>query len=47
MGSEFGGVLIIGAGLAGMVAASEALDAGLKVRILDQENSANLGGQAY
>ena len=47
MGSEFGSVLIIGAGLAGLVVAAEALDAGLKVRILDQENSANLGGQAY
>lgn len=47
MGSEFGSVLIIGAGLAGLVVAAEALDAGLKVRNLDQENSANLGGQAY
>ncbi|MGH3651515.1 FAD-binding dehydrogenase [Glutamicibacter sp.] len=47
MSSQHGGVLIIGAGLAGLVAACEALDAGLKVRILDQENSANLGGQAY
>lgn len=47
MNCEQGGVVIIGAGLAGLVAASEALDAGLKIRILDQENDANLGGQAY
>lgn len=47
MKCEQGGVVIIGAGLAGLVAASEALDAGLKIRILDQENDANLGGQAY
>ena len=40
-------VLIVGCGLAGMVAAYEAQRAGLSVRILDQENRANLGGQAF
>ncbi|MCS3491619.1 putative oxidoreductase [Arthrobacter sp. JUb119] len=47
LSSEQCGVIIVGAGLAGLVAASEALDAGLRVRILDQENRGNLGGQAY
>ncbi|AGP30718.1 FAD-binding dehydrogenase [Corynebacterium terpenotabidum] len=40
-------VIIIGGGLSGMVAAYEAQKAGLRVLILDQENRANLGGQAY
>ncbi|MBN9612517.1 MAG: FAD-binding protein, partial [Actinobacteria bacterium] len=40
-------VLVIGAGLAGLVAAAEALDAGRSVIVLDQENEANLGGQAW
>lgn len=40
-------VLIIGAGLAGLVAAAEALDAGRQVILVDQENEANLGGQAW
>lgn len=40
-------VLVIGAGLAGLVAAAEALDAGRSVMVLDQENEANLGGQAW
>ncbi|PJE24400.1 FAD-binding dehydrogenase [Mycobacterium paragordonae] len=39
--------IIVGAGLAGLVAACELVDRGLRVLILDQENSANLGGQAY
>ncbi|MCV6978223.1 FAD-binding dehydrogenase [Mycobacterium bourgelatii] len=39
--------IIVGAGLAGLVAACELADRGLHVLILDQENSANLGGQAY
>lgn len=45
--SEQADVLIIGAGLAGLVAASEALDAGRTVVVLDQENESNLGGQAW
>ncbi|MDP7738781.1 FAD-binding dehydrogenase [Mycobacterium paragordonae] len=39
--------IIVGAGLAGLVAACELVDRGLRVLILDQENDANLGGQAY
>jgi uncharacterized protein len=39
--------IIVGAGLAGLVAACELVDRGLRVLILDQENSANLGGQAF
>ena len=40
-------VLVIGWGLAGLVAAGEALDAGRKVILVDQEPRANLGGQAW
>ncbi|HEX8329180.1 MAG TPA: FAD-binding dehydrogenase [Hymenobacter sp.] len=40
-------VLIIGAGLAGLVAAAEATAAGKKVLVLDQEPEQNLGGQAF
>ena len=40
-------VIVVGCGLAGMVTAYEAQRAGLSVLILDQENRANLGGQAY
>ncbi|MBV9319514.1 MAG: FAD-binding dehydrogenase [Mycobacterium sp.] len=40
-------VIIVGAGLAGLVAACEVVDSGLRVLILDQESSANLGGQAF
>jgi predicted oxidoreductase len=40
-------VIIVGAGLAGLVAACEVADRGKRVLILDQENSANLGGQAF
>ncbi len=39
--------IIIGAGLAGIVAASELVDAGKKVVILEQEPEASLGGQAW
>src|ERR1700739_153548 len=39
--------IIVGAGLSGLVAACELVDRGLRVLILDQENSANLGGQAF
>jgi len=40
-------VIIIGGGLAGLVASSELVRAGKRVMILDQENAANLGGQAF
>ncbi|MEL4164286.1 FAD-binding dehydrogenase [Corynebacterium bovis] len=40
-------VIVVGAGLAGLVAAYEAQQAGLRVLVLDQENRANLGGQAF
>ena len=40
-------VLVIGAGLAGLVAAAEAADAGRRVLLLDQEGEQNLGGQAF
>ncbi len=40
-------VLIVGAGLAGLVAAREAVLRGRRVVIVDQEAEANLGGQAW
>ncbi|BCY10429.1 FAD-binding dehydrogenase [Actinoplanes sp. L3-i22] len=40
-------VIVVGAGLAGLVAAHELTTAGKKVALLDQENAANLGGQAW
>jgi uncharacterized protein len=40
-------VIIVGAGLAGLVAAAELVDAGRRVTILDQEPEAALGGQAF
>jgi predicted oxidoreductase len=40
-------VIIVGAGLAGLVASNELVRAGKRVAILDQENPANLGGQAF
>jgi predicted oxidoreductase len=40
-------VIVVGAGLAGLVAACEVLDKGRSVLVVDQENAANLGGQAF
>jgi predicted oxidoreductase len=40
-------VIVVGAGLAGLVAACEVVDSGKRVLIVDQENGANLGGQAF
>jgi predicted oxidoreductase len=40
-------VIVVGAGLAGLVAACEVMDRGRSVLIVDQENAANLGGQAF
>src|SRR5699024_7067320 len=39
--------IIVGAGLAGLVAAHELTRAGRRVLVIDQENRANLGGQAF
>ncbi|MGB9367195.1 MAG: FAD-binding dehydrogenase [Xanthobacteraceae bacterium] len=39
--------IVVGAGLAGLVAAAELADAGRRVIILDQEGEASLGGQAF
>lgn len=40
-------VIVVGAGLAGLVAVGELIDAGRKVLLVDQENSNNIGGQAF
>ncbi len=40
-------IIVVGAGLAGLVAAAEAADAGRSVLVLDQEGAASLGGQAW
>ncbi|MET8573206.1 FAD-binding dehydrogenase [Streptomyces sp. NPDC005012] len=40
-------VIVVGAGLAGLVAAHEITRQGRKVLLLDQEGPADLGGQAY
>lgn len=39
--------IVVGAGLAGLVATHELVLAGRKVLVVDQENRANLGGQAF
>jgi predicted oxidoreductase len=44
---ETADVAVVGAGLAGLVAACEAADAGRRVVVLDQEGEQNLGGQAH
>ncbi|SFA94361.1 hypothetical protein SAMN04488072_10459 [Lentibacillus halodurans] len=40
-------VIVVGAGLAGLVATKELADAGKKILLLDQEPEASLGGQAW
>ncbi|MEU6816778.1 FAD-binding dehydrogenase [Streptomyces sp. NPDC046860] len=40
-------VIVVGAGLAGLVAAHELTSRGRKVALLDQESAADLGGQAF
>ena len=40
-------VIVVGGGLAGLVAATEIADAGKRVIVLDQEGEQNLGGQAF
>lgn len=40
-------ILVVGGGLAGLVAATEGVRAGRRVLVLDQEPEASLGGQAF
>ncbi|MED3561997.1 FAD-binding dehydrogenase [Bacillus xiapuensis] len=40
-------VIVVGAGLAGLVTTAELADAGKKILLLDQEPEASLGGQAW
>jgi uncharacterized protein len=40
-------VIVVGAGLTGLVAAAELADAGRRVIVVDQEPEASLGGQAF
>ena len=40
-------VIVVGGGLAGLVAATEIADAGKRVVLLDQEGEQSLGGQAF
>ena len=40
-------VIVVGAGLAGLAAACELVERGRRVLIVDQENEANVGGQAF
>ena len=45
--SEKADAIVVGAGLAGLVAAAELADRGRKVIVLDQEGEQSLGGQAF
>jgi predicted oxidoreductase len=45
--SEQADAIVVGAGLAGLVATHELVKAGKKVVIVEQENQANRGGQAF
>ena len=45
--AEDADVIVVGAGLAGLVAACELVERGRRVLVVDQENAANIGGQAY
>ncbi|MGH3910068.1 MAG: FAD-dependent oxidoreductase, partial [Pseudonocardiaceae bacterium] len=40
-------VIVVGAGLAGLVATTELVDAGHRVILVDQEPEGSLGGQAF
>ena len=42
-----GDVIVVGAGLAGLVCATELAARGKRVFLLDQESEAFLGGQAF
>jgi uncharacterized protein len=45
--AEDADVIVVGAGLAGLVAATEIADAGKRVIVIDQEGEQSLGGQAF
>ena len=45
--TETADAIVVGAGLAGLVAANELADAGRTVMLIDQEPEASLGGQAF
>ena len=45
--TETPAAIIVGAGLAGLVAAAELVEAGKRIIVLDQEPEASLGGQAW
>ena len=48
MGERFkADVIVVGAGLAGMIAAHEVVLRGRRVLLMDQEGPQSLGGQAY
>jgi uncharacterized protein len=47
MADEAADVIVVGGGLAGLVAAAELIDAGRRVILLDQEPEQSLGGQAF
>lgn len=47
MAVDVADVIVVGAGLAGLVAATEVADAGKRVIVVDQEGEQNLGGQAF
>src|SRR5690242_18781116 len=47
LGMEHADAIIVGAGLAGLVATHELTRSGKRVIVVDQENAANLGGQAF
>jgi uncharacterized protein len=45
--AEEADVIVVGGGLAGLVAATEIADSGKRVIVVDQEGEQNLGGQAF
>src|SRR5579863_5787807 len=45
--AEDADVIVVGAGLAGLVAATEIAAAGKRVLVIDQEGEQSLGGQAF
>lgn len=47
MSAEIADVIVVGGGLAGLVATAELADRGKRVLLVDQEGEQNLGGQAF